>query len=386
VRRRLIVTALALERYRIKNSRYPQTLDELSPDFLKTAVLDFADGKPLLYRLTDDGHFVLYSIGLDCADDGGKWSQRNKQEKVNLLSPPFNRHREPDVVWPRPATDAEVSALKQSRLEQQIKQFKKANDEQSDEWWDSTARRQRQAEKILSSPSTNQLSDTMYHRQLLSEFLKNENSGGTNHMTLEALLKPRQIMTGEEPETVTFEFPIAYDRLTNVAQLALGIDCVADEDSDSGCLVLMENCKRAQNGNSLLVWNTIFEPPGKHALQVVLSTKDNAPAYVETAGPPFPFTISNLCQISASSDHFDPNLGAAIHFKFPEPNGKYQIDLISTNGARLKRFEGTTSNGVVKLHWDLIQDDGKRFAGNFFSSIFHLTLPDSGRSQTMKGP
>jgi hypothetical protein len=103
VRRRLILTALALERYRIKNSRYPKTLDELSPDFLKTAALDFADGKPLRYRLTNDGHFVLYSIGLDCADDGGEWSQRNQQENANLSLPPFNRHREPDVIWPRPA-------------------------------------------------------------------------------------------------------------------------------------------------------------------------------------------------------------------------------------------------------------------------------------------
>ena len=71
-RRRILITAIALERYRGKHGAYPPALATLVPEFLKTPPVDFMDGQPLRYRLTDDGHFILYSVGLDCVDDGGK--------------------------------------------------------------------------------------------------------------------------------------------------------------------------------------------------------------------------------------------------------------------------------------------------------------------------
>ena len=74
-RRRLVVTALALERYRRRHGRYPDTLADLVPELLKAPPVDFMDGQPLRYRLTQDGHFVLYSVGLDCVDNGGQMRQ-----------------------------------------------------------------------------------------------------------------------------------------------------------------------------------------------------------------------------------------------------------------------------------------------------------------------
>ena len=71
-RRRLIITAIALERYRGRHGSYPGTLQVLVPELLPKPPLDFMDGKPLRYRVTGDGHFVLYSVGLDCVDNGGR--------------------------------------------------------------------------------------------------------------------------------------------------------------------------------------------------------------------------------------------------------------------------------------------------------------------------
>jgi len=93
-RRRVAVTAIALERYRGRHGRYPQTLDQLAPELLKAPLRDFTDGQPLRYRLTEDGHFVLYSVGRDGVDNGG---QALSQQSVPVLTTNM-------IVWPRPFT------------------------------------------------------------------------------------------------------------------------------------------------------------------------------------------------------------------------------------------------------------------------------------------
>jgi len=106
--RRLLVTGLALGRYRIRYGVYPQSLNDLVPELLTNQASDFMDGKPLHYQLTSDGHFVLYSIGLDCIDQGGdmqpvKYWHEDQGTRSYALGP------EADLVWPRPASSAEES-------------------------------------------------------------------------------------------------------------------------------------------------------------------------------------------------------------------------------------------------------------------------------------
>ena len=105
--RRLIIVALALERYRGKHGWYPSTLSELTPKFLKNPLTDFVNGQPLHYHPTDDGHFILYSVGLDGVDYGGQMASRN------WIGPPcnFSARSKADIVWPLPATTAAVEAL-----------------------------------------------------------------------------------------------------------------------------------------------------------------------------------------------------------------------------------------------------------------------------------
>jgi len=63
--------ACALERYKLANGNYPETLDALAPQFIEKIPHDIIGGEPLHYHRADDGKFILYSVGWNEKDDGG---------------------------------------------------------------------------------------------------------------------------------------------------------------------------------------------------------------------------------------------------------------------------------------------------------------------------
>ena len=63
-------TALAVERYRLANSKLPSQLSDLVPTFLPSVPSDPFDGKPLRYKTLAKG-YVVYSVGDDREDNGG---------------------------------------------------------------------------------------------------------------------------------------------------------------------------------------------------------------------------------------------------------------------------------------------------------------------------
>lgn len=65
------LVVLACELYRRHNGNWPASLADLSPRYLPTVPADRFDGQPLRYRLVD-GQPVIYSIGVDGDDDGGR--------------------------------------------------------------------------------------------------------------------------------------------------------------------------------------------------------------------------------------------------------------------------------------------------------------------------
>jgi hypothetical protein len=67
-------TALAVERYRLSHGQLPAGWDDLVPNYLPEVPRDPFDGKPLRYRRLEPG-FIVYSIGPDEADDGGRQRQ-----------------------------------------------------------------------------------------------------------------------------------------------------------------------------------------------------------------------------------------------------------------------------------------------------------------------
>jgi ABC-type transport system involved in multi-copper enzyme maturation permease subunit len=68
---RCALAALAVERYRRQHGRWPVSLSALVPGQLADVPLDPYDGQPLRYRQVADGT-VIYSVGPDLVDDGGK--------------------------------------------------------------------------------------------------------------------------------------------------------------------------------------------------------------------------------------------------------------------------------------------------------------------------
>ena len=107
--RQLLVTAMALKRYQLRNGHYPDALASLQPEFLNGSPRDPVDGEPLRYKLQPDGTFLLYSIGEDGEDNGGDplpaTKNSNPRDETRF---PWLKGR--DLVWPTPATEAEVLA------------------------------------------------------------------------------------------------------------------------------------------------------------------------------------------------------------------------------------------------------------------------------------
>ena len=91
---RLARIACGLERCRLAEGGYPPQLEDLSPRFLATVPRDVIDGGAFKYRRTDDGRFVLYSLGWNGQDDGGETGHT----KHPWLDPKAG-----DWVWKYPA-------------------------------------------------------------------------------------------------------------------------------------------------------------------------------------------------------------------------------------------------------------------------------------------
>lgn len=68
---RCATAGLAAERYRLNEQRWPNDLAALVPRFLEAVPNDPFDGRPLRLRRLQDG-LVIYSVGPDRVDDGGK--------------------------------------------------------------------------------------------------------------------------------------------------------------------------------------------------------------------------------------------------------------------------------------------------------------------------
>ena len=73
------VVACGLERYRLAHGQYPESLDLLKPEIIKELPHDLVGGKPLQYRRNQNGGYLLYSIGWNQRDDGGKPSERTDE-------------------------------------------------------------------------------------------------------------------------------------------------------------------------------------------------------------------------------------------------------------------------------------------------------------------
>jgi hypothetical protein len=390
--RRLVVTAIALERYHHQYGRYPDTLEKLVPRFVATAPVDFMDGQPLRYQPGKQG-YLLYSVGLDCIDDGGVEPEKKLRQNFNryMTLPARVVATGRDLIWPQEATAEEIEAFRQKKLQAMEEASEEQQQLQSERHWEWTAKRQNEVERLLSAPRTRPSSEPEVEGTPLSQLLRSK-TAPTNSASLFDLLTPRQIITGDEPELMTFEVPLNYDALTNFGRLFPLIDPMISVDYfERGCVAAASGFQRASNGDTLLLISTIYEAPGKHALQLELLP--NGHSIVKgmreddeenLCGPLSPIYITNVCQFSPSFDGFNPLLGVTIRAGVTESNAHFTGKFISSSGVQLKSFSGSTSNGFIAMHWDLNTED-RRWT-NGFESRFEITLPHSGKSQSLNGP
>jgi hypothetical protein len=69
---RLLITELTIRAYQIAEGRLPESLNDLCPRYFSSVPVDPFSGAALIYRRVDDT-YVLYSVGLDQKDNGGKF-------------------------------------------------------------------------------------------------------------------------------------------------------------------------------------------------------------------------------------------------------------------------------------------------------------------------
>jgi hypothetical protein len=118
MKRRLLLTAIALKRYELRTGKYPDQLATLVPNFFRELPIDVMDGKPIRYRLNSDGTFLLYSVGEDGVDNGGDLTPTESilRSRIHPWLPTDAHSRSKswwlarDAVWPMPATPEEIKA------------------------------------------------------------------------------------------------------------------------------------------------------------------------------------------------------------------------------------------------------------------------------------
>lgn len=82
-----------LERYRLAHGIYPPNLDTLVPTCIDVLPHDVMNGEPDHYRLNADGTFLIYSVGWNQTDEGGKFG-------VNQYDHSQIDFDQGDWVWP----------------------------------------------------------------------------------------------------------------------------------------------------------------------------------------------------------------------------------------------------------------------------------------------
>jgi hypothetical protein len=90
--------ACALERYRLAHGVYPDSLDALAPAYIDSLPHEVITGQPYHYRLRPDGIFLLYSVGWNQTDDGGKIAYKTGYDQ-SLKQIDYDQG---DWVWPTP--------------------------------------------------------------------------------------------------------------------------------------------------------------------------------------------------------------------------------------------------------------------------------------------
>jgi hypothetical protein len=101
---RLLTTELALRCYRCDQGRAPKSLSALVPKYLQQVPSDPFSGHPLVYRPSDT-NWLLYSVGPDRVDDGGRPASKiiSSNQPIGIDMAPSNKNQNTgDLLYDSP--------------------------------------------------------------------------------------------------------------------------------------------------------------------------------------------------------------------------------------------------------------------------------------------
>jgi len=107
--RRIMITAIALKRFQLKNGQYPENLSELVPNYMSSIPIDPMSQKSLVYHLHPEDGYWLYSVGENGVDEMSK-GLTPKTSQLNVTSFSLLKNGSDDLSWPRPASQEENEA------------------------------------------------------------------------------------------------------------------------------------------------------------------------------------------------------------------------------------------------------------------------------------
>ena len=93
---------VALYRYKSVQGRFPETLSELCPTYLKTVPNDpfgGSAGKPLQYLEEGGSSFLLYSLGPDLHDEGGSPGKSYFSTPGDIVAGQLSRYNQIPILY-----------------------------------------------------------------------------------------------------------------------------------------------------------------------------------------------------------------------------------------------------------------------------------------------
>jgi hypothetical protein len=172
-------------------------------------------------------------------------------------------------------------------------------------------------------------------------------------------------MFEDEPGIYSFTLPISHDLIEGIGELNLNIN---------GAAATLDETVEGPGGNTVLYWNSTFDPPGQLYLQPQL--------YVGTSGSPavgpvLPFYSENVVQFYEAGSMFKQSV-AYLDAVLPRPSATYTIvlyDPTTTPPTHIRTIgPHSTFNGRIEQDWNVTFANGTPFTGSIVEATYNVTL------------
>lgn len=192
-------------------------------------------------------------------------------------------------------------------------------------------------------------------------------------------------VSGNNQNVISFEVPINYAAVQNAGVIGLNVD---------GHNIAVGKVSQAPNGNTRFTWNSSYDTPGQHYLQVEIMSSAAAaeggelmvadasneaeifaadtPPSQPNMGAIVPFYSANMIQLFRNNSMFNDN-GASLNALAAEPNATYTIDVYdSSTMTPLAHAAGSATDGIINESWAGTNPDGSQFTGNTVQVVYDV--------------